>query len=278
MRDQATIDFLSTQVKNPFAGLIPGTNLNSSTIARTQLLYAIPQFTGVTEQSMNEGNSMSHTLLARLERRMRGGLQMQASLQYSRIIQELSRLNDSDVQLERRVAPEDRPLRMVVSGTYALPFGRGKRFAANGRVLNQVVGGWSLNGVYIWQSGAPVEWGDMIYFGGDLHWNASNIDHVFDTTRFNTDSKLQRSQNIRTFPSAFSSLRVDSVSNLDLSAIKDFPIYERLKLQYRCEFFNSLNHPTFGDPDVSATSSTFGRIQSQSNQPRRIQMALRLMW
>jgi len=277
-RDQANIDFLATQVKNPFAGLIPGTNLNSATVARTQLLYAIPQFTGVTQQSMNLGNSISHTLLARLERRMRGGLQMQASMQYSRIIQELTRLNNSDVQLERRVAPEDRPLRGVVSGTYALPFGRGRRFAAGGRALNQVAGGWSLNGVYIWQSGPAVEWGDMIYFGGDLKWNAANIDRVFDTTRFNTDSRLQRSQSVRTFPSAFSGLRADSVSNLDLSAIKDFPILESLKLQYRCEFFNALNHPVFGGPDVSATSSTFGRTYSQANQARRIQMALRLIW
>ena len=222
-RDQATIDFLATQVKNPFAGLIPGTNLNSATVARSQLLSAIPQFTGVNEQSRNEGNSTSHTMLVRLERRMKGGLQMQASMQYSRIMQEMGRLNDSDVQLERRVAAEDRPLRGVVSGTWQLPFGRGKRFASNGRALNRLVGGWSLNGVYMWQSGQAVEWGDMIYFGGDLQWNASNIDRVFDTTRFNTDSRLQRSQNIRTFPSAFSSLRADSVSNLDLSAIKEFP-------------------------------------------------------
>jgi len=34
----------------------------------------------------------------------------------------------------------------------------------------------------------------------------------------------------------------------------------------------------FGAPDVSPTSTTFGRIQTQANEPRRIQMALRVAW
>jgi hypothetical protein len=63
-----------------------------------------------------------------------------------------------------------------------------------------------------------------------------------------------------------------------MSFIKDFGIWERVRLQYRAEFFNALNHPQFSAPNLSPTSSTFGTITGQANNPRQIQMALRLTW
>jgi hypothetical protein len=174
---------------------------------------------------------------------------------------------------------EDRPLRIVTSGTYQLPFGRGRRFGAGAnRVLNQVIGGWMWAGVYMWQSGQPLQWGNVIYLGGDLHPNPRNLDRAFDVTRFDRTPANQLASNIRTFPTAFSGLRADRIMNVDFSVIKDFPIRERLKLQYRAEFFNLLNHPVFSTPDLSPTSSTFGQVLNQENLPRRIQMALRLSW
>ncbi|MFB3825372.1 MAG: carboxypeptidase regulatory-like domain-containing protein [Bryobacteraceae bacterium] len=273
LRDQATIDYLSAQVPNPFAGLIPGTNLNSSVVSRQTLLNRFQAFSGVSENGTNQGSSYANMLLAKVDKRFSGGLQLQGNFQYSRIMQRLDRLNDSDPVPAKRVASEDRPMRAVVSSVYALPFGKGAR-----GWRRQAAGGWTASGVYMYQAGAPVEWGDMIYFGGDLNWQPSNIDAVFDTSRFNTNSRLQRSMNLRTFPLTFSNLRGDSVGNFDLSVIKDFPLRERLKLQYRCEFFNAFNHPQFDIPDVSATSSTFGRISNQANLPRRIQMALKVVW
>jgi hypothetical protein len=268
VRDQATIDWLATPVANPFAGLIPGTSLDSKTVSRSQLLQAFPQFSGVNANAMNDGSSYSHILMLRGEKRFSGGLQLQANVQYSRIMQRLSRLNDSDAFLEKRVAPEDRPFRAVLSGSYALPLARGNRF----------LGGWIISGIYTRQSGAPLEWGNVIYYGGDLQMAPTNIDRAFDTTRFNTNSKQQLAQNVRTFPTAFANLRAAGPDNVDLSIIKDFRIWERLKMQYRCEFFNAFNHPMFDVPDVSPTSSTFGQIQNQANLPRRVQMALRLVW
>lgn len=278
-RDQATIDLLSASVANPFAGLMASGTLNGSVVSRSQLLKPFSQFTGVTAEAISDGGLYSHMFLARFDKRFAGGLQFQTNFQYSRTMQKLDRLNDSDPAPVKRVSSTDRPMRLVMSGLYSLPLGRGKRFLGNpNRVLNQVAGGWLLSGVFVSQSGPPVEWGDVIYLGGDLHWSPTNIDAAFDTSRFNTNSRQQLGSDVRTFPITFSNLRAPGIVTLDLAAVKDFPIYERLKLQFRCEFYNAMNHPLFDAPDISPTSSTFGKTQNIINLPRSIQMSLRVAW
>jgi hypothetical protein len=89
-------------------------------------------------------------------------------------------------------------------------------------------------------------------------------------------------------------LRDFGASQTDFSVQREFPLRERLRLQFRTEFFNIFNHPNFGSLDTawsttSTTSTTFGRSQSTLNNslgglsslyqiggPRSIQFALRL--
>jgi hypothetical protein len=73
-------------------------------------------------------------------------------------------------------------------------------------------------------------------------------------------------------------MRQDGADNVDLSMIKDTAITERVKLQFRFEAFNAFNRPEFDPPNLSVTSSAFGKITTQPNLPRGIQMALRLAW
>ena len=63
--------------------------------------------------------------------------------------------------------------------------------------------------------------------------------------------------------------------NFDISAQKYFSIRERQRVELRAEFFNALNHPNLGTPNVTANSATFGQITSTATAPRQIQMALR---
>ncbi len=278
-RDQATIDFLSDQVLNPFAGLIPGTGLDSSRVSRAQLLLPFPHFTGVSAQDLNDGGSFFHMLQVRVERRFAAGYSFLANYQYSKLLEKRSRLNDSDPFLEKRIADEDRPQRFVFSGSYELPFGRGKAFGGSaGPVVSRLIGGWVINAIYTIQPGAPLGWGNLIYYGGDLKLEPRRVDGAFDTTRFNTNSREQLGSNIRAFPTRFANLRQDGVHNIDFSVIKDTTIREKMKLQYRCEFFNGFNHPAFDPPERSATSTNFGKVLRQANLPRRIQMALRVIW
>ncbi|MFB3825431.1 MAG: carboxypeptidase regulatory-like domain-containing protein [Bryobacteraceae bacterium] len=270
VRDQAVINMLTANVTNPFAGLIPGTSLNGSTVQRNQLLKPYPQFSGVTQAGISAGSSYFHMLQARVEKRFSHGIQFMSNFAWSKMMQQLSRLNDSDPFFEKRVADEHRPYRLVTSLSYDLPFARGRE------LWRRLAGGWTVNAISTQQAGAPLGWGNAIYYGGDLQMNPKNIDAVFDVTRFNRVSSQQLDWNIRTFPSRAG--RGDKMNNLDFSVVKNFAVTEKLTAQYRCEAFNALNHPQFGTPSITPTSSAFGRTTSQANLPRSIQMALRLKW
>ena len=146
-------------------------------------------------------------------------------------------------KLQYRIAGEDRPFRLVLSGTYDLPFGK-----TRGAAMWRLIGGWQTAGILNLQSGGPVEWGNVIYFGGTLQWDARNLARAFDTTRFETNAQRQLDRNVRSFPQAFTQYRGDKIHNIDMSVIKNIAIIERVKLQFRAESFNLFNHAIFGGP------------------------------
>jgi hypothetical protein len=273
-------------VPNPFAGLLPGTNLNGANVSVEQLLRPYPHFSGangVRVEALNTGRSWFHMLQTRFEKRYSAGFNLLANFQWQKMMEETNRLNAADPFLEHRIGDEDRPLRFVLSGTWELPFGRGKPFLpdTNGFV-DRLIGGWQLNAIYIAQSGAPINWTDrntLIFFGGDINLDPREIDRpAFDTSRFETNPAMQLDRNRRVFPTRFGNLRSDGVNNLDASIIKNIPIVERLQAQFRVEMFNALNRTQFNGPETNPTSGNFGLITSASNLPRAVQLALRLRW
>jgi len=276
----ATVSLLGGSVANPFYNLIPGVNLGTaSTVALSQLLMRYPQFTGVTNQAVNDGSSYYQSLNLRLEKRYSKGLTVQANFAYSKLIDQTTLLNSFDPSPEKSLDSIDRPLRGSVVASYELPVGKGKPFASSApRVVDQIIGGWVVNATFTKQSGAVLSWGNVIYLGGPVDVNPTNIYHTFNTAVFDTKSADQLTDNIRTFPATFGNLRADGTDNVDASMLKNFTLHERLRLQLRAEFFNALNHPQFSAPNLSPTSSTFGTITSQANNTREIQFALRLLW
>ncbi len=209
-------------------------------------------------RALNTGRSWFHMFQTRFEKRYSSGFNFLTNFQWQKMMEETNRLNPADPFLEHRIADEDRPLRLVVSGTYELPFGKGKPLLSdtNGFVI-RLVGGWQVNAIYIAQSGSPIDWTDrntLIYFGGDINLKPREIDGLaFDTTRFETRASRQLDQNRRVFPTRFGRLRNDGVNNLDASLIKNTQIFERLNLQFRAEMFNALNRTQFNGPETNPT-------------------------
>lgn len=281
-RDQTRITALSAAVANPFRNLLPGTSLNGATTAMGNLLRPYPQFNGnngVRVAAQGNGYSKFHMLQMRFERRFSNGLQFLTNYQWSKMMEATNRLYTAAPELQYRIAGEDRPHRIVFSGSYELPFGRGKKFLTNANgFTHRVVTGWQLNTIYTRQSGSPVEWGNVIYNGGDLNWQGRNLPAVFDIARFDRVAANQLDQNVRTFMQSYPSYRADGVNNIDISVIKNIPIVERLRLQFRAESFNAFNRTQFNGPELNPTNQNFGRITSAANLPRTYQLALRLAW
>jgi hypothetical protein len=284
-RDTAVINLLSGSVTNPFQGLLPNsTSLNGTTVALSQLLTPFSQFpsgSGVDMQDTGAGESYYHSLNVRLQKRLTHGMTLINNFTYSKMIERLSYLNDTDLAPEKRVSGDSRPLRETFAMTYDLPVGRGKRLDPQSRFARALASGWALNGSVSLQSGPPLSWGnDVIYYGGPLNLNPHQPNGpAFDTAQFNTVSSQQLSDHIRTFDTYFNNLRRDPTKNLDMSMLKRFSIGERRYLQLRFESFNTTNRVTFSAPaQLNPTNSAFGLISSQANNPRKTQLGARMVW
>jgi hypothetical protein len=301
VRDNAVISFLSANVTNPFRNLVPGTGLNGSVTSRAQLLRPLPHF-GRVRTIRNDAYSDYHGGQARLEKRFTGGYTLLSSYTWSKFLEAGSFLNEVDTEFERRLAEADAPHRVVVSGIWELPFGRGRRWGKDwNRAADLVVGGWQVQGIWQWQSGRPLTLGN-VYYSGDLSKLKTKVTSktvdgtVFDTSGFyftdaavqtngvvdpvkqRNDARIQLANNIRTLPSRFSGFRGDAQNLWDLSVSKNFAFTETIRLQLRGEFLNAFNTPIFDNPNLDPRNSNFGRVTQQANLPRNVQIGLKLIF
>jgi len=103
----------------------------------------------------------------------------------------------------------------------------------------------------------------------------SRLNGWFNTSCFSLPAPFTFGNESRTDPV----LRGPGIANYDFAIFKRTAITERFNLELRAEAFNLFNRVQFGQPNVTyttAANSTFGQISTQLNQPRLMQMALRL--
>jgi hypothetical protein len=292
-RDQAVINFLGQDVANPFRGLIPGTGLNNPTTDRSNLLRPFPQFSGVTSWD-NTGTSRYNSLQTKIEKRFTRGYTILAAYTWSKFTEKVARLNATDTQLAERYSTSDVPHRFVISGVWELPFGRDRRWgnSANG-VLDAFIGGWSLQAIGQMQTGRPFNLGNL-YFDGDLNalktdYSGDTNDPVFDTSGFyfgdlatpaaqRADQRIRLASNIRSFPFNVDGLRGQGLHLWDISVVKQLRFGDRLRAQFHVEFLNAFNHPVFNNPNTDPTNANFGKVTSQNNLPRDIQLAAKFVF
>lgn len=288
VRDQQVIDFLSARVSNPFLGIqgFEGTAFyGGANTTRAQLLLPYPHFSSDLGTGLPAGSSWYHALTARFERRFAAGLQLQSNYTWSKTMEAVSYLNPTDPIPEHVISNLDRPHRLTVSALYELPLGKGKRIGGSVTgLLNHVIGGWQLHAIYQAQSGPGLAFGNVIYVGRyqdlKLPSNLRSIDRWFNTEGFERSAARQLANNIRTLPSRFSAVRADGMNIWDLSAHKNFKIWERLTLQLRGEAEGAMNTPNFSAPNTTPTSTLFGRVTATQTgqEERRIFVGLKLLW
>jgi hypothetical protein len=235
-----------------------------------------------------------------MERRFAQGFTLNGSYTRSRLRARTSMLNDTDASALDQVSSDDRPTRVTLSGIWELPIGKGRHWGHQwNNVVDSVLGGWQLGGIYIWQSGAPISLGNR-YFSGDLNalstkFNTKTVDQpVFDVSGFylhdaavqtngvddpvkqRSDQRISLSNNVRTLPNYLAGFRGGPITGLDLSMVKTAKIGERFKAQFRAEMLNSLNFVQFANPSTTPNSAAFGMVSSQQNDPRQMQLSVKL--
>jgi len=287
VRDQATIDYLSARVANPFvgiAGFAGSAFFASANTTRAQLLQPYPHFGGLST-GLPAGSSWYHALMARFERRLSQGLQAQASYTWSKTMRALDYLNDTDSTPEHVVCNLDRPHRLATTLMYELPFGAGRRWAGAARGwLNHLIGGWEVQAIYQAQSGPPLGFGNVIYRGTypDLRLPRSRqtLEQWFNTAGFERNPNLQLANNVRFFPARISAVRADGINVWDLAAHKTFRLTEKLRLQLRGEAEGAMNHPNFEAPNTAPASTLFGRVTTTQTgqEERRVFVGLKLLF
>jgi hypothetical protein len=282
VRDNTNYSKLTTNVKNPFYPLLPSTSLSGSTVATSQLLVPYPQFTGVTVYN-NDGYSWYHALQTRYQKRFSHGYTVLANYTWSKYLQAISYANAGDPSPTASISDQDRPHRIVITLIYELPFGKGKRWGSQWpAVARAALGGWQLQGIYQWQMGAPLSFGDDLYYGNihsiALPADQRTIQEWFNTSLFETNSSRQLVDNLRTFPLYLAGVRAPGLSVADLGLSKKFNLTEHTTLQIRGEAFNALNTPQFSPPSTSVTSTAFGTITGSSQLPRTIEVSARVQF
>ena len=294
---RANPGFYNAQVPNPFAGLLPGTGLNSATVARRQLLLPFPQFTTVTMALENVGKVWYDALQTSVERRTARGLTVIASYTFSRTEGALGFLNPQDAEPSRSRTDFDRPHVFVLSGVYQLPVGTGRRFLTDaGRATNLLLGGWEYNFIARFQSGIPVGFSGNADLLADPRIEDNTAERYFNNCVRQTNGTSRRPNltgtgfepcdnpafalrgpdTLRTIPFRSDDIREPSPPQVAMSLNTSFIFTETVRAQFRVEAFNVTNTPVFRGPNMDPSSQTFGlRSRSQANFPRQIQFGFK---
>jgi hypothetical protein len=291
--------FFSQAVPNPFAGLLPGTTLNSATIPRQKLLLPYPQFTAVFEGSESVGRLWYDSLQINFEKRLSQGLVLDGAYTWSKQIEALSFLNNQDPRPAKTLAATDRPHRFVISGVYQFPFGRGRRFAHSvGRGWDALIGGWEYNVLGVIQSGTPMNLPGNFNLLSDPSISNGNHNQYFNTCQLLTNGTTRMPNAahngfvtgcsnpawvqltgfvLRSNPLRSPDIRNPWAPSFDMSMVKRFHIVERVSADFRFEAFNVFNTVIQNQPNTDPTSTQFGFISlGQSNFPRQVQLGFKL--
>ncbi|MEW5979757.1 MAG: TonB-dependent receptor [Acidobacteriota bacterium] len=304
-RDQ--IAMLFNFVPNPFSGIITSGGLSGPEIQAWQLQRPFPHFQGFEAAQLPVANSIYHAFQLRVEKRFSRGLQFLLTYTNAKSIDDSSintggaswlgqgvSLQDPNRRyLERSLSQFDISQVLQFSYVYELPVGRGKAFGTNWNPwLNGIIGGWKTNGIWRFSSGQPIALG--LQGGQSLPTYGPQRPDLTGTLRRNDGSNFREQYFVNpetavrpqpyaigTSPRVLPNLRSPGITVANLSLFKEVPLdkfREGMRIEYRVEAFNAFNHPMFCGPVATVGSPNFGRIFSQCQASREIQMAMKFYW
>ena len=290
--------------------IIPGITLPYPTFSGSlsQMLRPWPQYQNISDLWGDVGNSNYNSLQVYATQRLAHGLTFHFNYTWAKAFDDtgsnqVSGQSQGTLQSAYYWANEKSVTQLPAHtinmlATYQLPFGAGRQFVNGGGILSHIVGGWQLSGIGTYRSGTPI---GTIMTSGCVVPNAGSCFASYNpnfTGSARTSagwgdgnligSKTATFLNAAAFmtPAAYSygntsrtgayGIQNPSSYNVDMNVRRDFSIYENLKLTFQADAFNIFNFVNFSAPSTNISSSSFGKITSQSNGPRILQLSARI--
>jgi hypothetical protein len=279
--------------------------LNQTRRSVAQALRPYPQYNNISTGPQNgdkSGHASYHAFVLKADRRLSKGL----TFQWNYVLSKL--LTDSDTyfansataaqdhynrRLEKSIGQFDQTHIIKFSTLYDLPFGKGRKWLTQG-FLSQVLGGWRVAGIQVYSSGLPIALqrnNPLPIFNGITRpmidsyedWRAPIQGNRFDP---NVDRFLKPANQ---FPAQPAYLMGNATrynpkvrgfwnKNENISVAKSFRISESARVDLRGEAFNILNRTIFSTGNTNLNAGAFGTVTSVVNDPRQMQVALKVYW
>jgi hypothetical protein len=296
-----SIAYVGTQTTHQLADF----DINSGVPGSTNANLPLAKFGRTAALDMWGGylSSHYHSLQTSVNKQLTHGLFVKGAYTWSKAID----YTDDDgwatparmygFQWNRAVAGYDRTHVFQAGWIYELPVGKGKMYVNSGHAA-QILGNWKLNGSLSAFTGTPINVtadGTSVAAGPD---NAQSADQVKSTVQylggigaghpFYDPTAFAPVTGVRFGNAGRNSLRGPGVFNTDLSLSRDFPIKERVRLEFRTDCFNITNTPKFPNPqnstNTSVSSGSFMQITqtlvngTALNTERQFRFGLRLVF
>ncbi|MFN7938199.1 MAG: carboxypeptidase regulatory-like domain-containing protein [Bryobacteraceae bacterium] len=302
---QFTRDQLNAQVANPFYGVINdplAVNMNRPTIQRFRLLRGMTQYDGTNSGTAEPAvaSSYYHALQMKYEKRFSKGLTFLGHYTWSKMLDDASigsgnyswlggstsMQNPLNRRGEKSLSAHDIAHRVVLSGSYQLPFGRGRAIAGgSNRLLDAIVGGWEVSAFGIFQGGNPLQIsqnGGVMQNGGtqrpNLIGDPSTTGSVVSRLNggyFNNAAFSQPISDVFGSAPRYLNYRGPGIKSVDAALLKSVQVKEGQRFEFRLEATNFTNTPIFSDPATAFGSSNFGTITGTKIGSRNVQLGFK---
>jgi hypothetical protein len=255
-----------------------------------------PDF-GAFTSIQDRGNSTYHSLQIRAEKHLSQGLYLLSAFTWSKSINDLPEICCADsfpqdshnMRAEKGRSDFDQERRWVTSFDYELPIGKGQRWGNSSHAADVLIGGWHIGGILAFGSGFPFS--PILGYDpsntGSQGWMRSNriangnlpSGQRTPNNWFDLNAFLDPPSNTYTFGNAGRNILDGPGSQVANMAVrKVFSAGERMKVEFRAEFFNAFNHPNFAQPDnvIDDGAGAASVITSTASAMRQIEFGLRL--